>query len=105
MALPKDGIGVPSSPVTRTRNMSPFVSPHLKRDPLVKSKGVMGFPLLSVSVAAEGPKPRPSLPWQLQQFRLSKISAPRLTLSAEVDGSIGIDTGAGTFSSAKRGEN
>ena len=43
--------------------------PHLNRGPLVKSKGVIGLPSLSPQAGcADGPWPRPSLPWQDQQL-------------------------------------
>ena len=88
-----------SNPVTRSRYMSRSVLPHLKTVPLVKSNGLIGFPLLSVREAAEGPPPRPSFPWQLPQFIFWKSSDPRWMLSVEDGGSGGISTGAPGFSS------
>ena len=103
-ASAKEGMGVPSRPVIKSRYNPWSDSPHLNLVPPLKSNGVMGYPLLSVSEDADGPLPRPSLPWQSQQFMLWKSSPPRLALSGDVAGSGGIGSLSPGFSSLKRGE-
>jgi hypothetical protein len=43
-----------------------LVDPHLKREKAVKLNGRIGSSLLSVSVEADGPLPKPSGPWHFQ---------------------------------------
>ena len=64
----------------------------------------MGWSLLSVSVAAEGPSPRPSCPWHFQHSSLAKSSFPCLMLSTVSAGSAGTLMGSPAFSFFQRGE-
>src|ERR1700722_16112318 len=64
----------------------------------------MGWLLLSVSEAAAGPSPRPSVPWHFQHSSLVKSSFPCCMLSKLTAGSGGTWIGAPGFSLFHLGE-
>src|ERR1700730_6833405 len=82
-----------------------LVLPHLERFVVVKLKGRMGWSLLSVSVEAEGPSPRPSWPWHFQHSSFWNNSLPCLMLTTESAGSAGTWIASPGFSVFQRGEN
>ena len=96
---------MPSSPVMKIRYKSWFVLPHLERLSDVKLYGRIGWSLLSVSVEADGPSPRPSCPWHFQHSSFWKSSPPCLMLSTVSFGSAGIWIGSPGFSVTQRAEN
>src|SRR5271169_2819918 len=65
----------------------------------------MGWSLLSVSVDADGPSPRPSWPWHFQHSSFWNNSPPCLMLSTVSFGSVGIWMGSPGFSATQRAEN
>src|SRR5882762_5838201 len=101
----KEGIGVPSSPVMKIRYRSRLVTPHLKREPVEKLYGGIGFSLLSVSVLADWPSPCPAGPWHFQHSIFWKRPLPRRMLSMVAAGSGGIAIGVPGFRVLHFGEN
>ena len=89
----------------KIRYRSAFVVPHLKRVPVVKSYGWIGWSLLSVRLDADGPSPRPAVPWHFQHSNFWNIARPARMLSVVTGVSGGISTGVPAFSVAQRGEN
>ena len=61
------GMGVPLSPVLIDRKISSRDEPPRKVQLCVRSAGRIGCPQSSFRVGAEGPSPRPSVPWHLMQ--------------------------------------
>src|SRR6476469_3924757 len=105
MLSANEAIGVPSRPVMKMRYRSALVVPHLKRVPVVKSYGWIGWSLLSVSDEADGPSPRPSTPWHFQHSNFCNIARPARMLSVVTGVSGGISTGVPAFSVFQRAEN
>src|SRR4029077_3715950 len=105
MSSAKDGMGVPSSPVMKMRYRSWLVTPHLKREPVEKLYGGIGFSLLSVSVLADGPSPCPAGPWHFQHSIFWNSSRPCRMLAIVAEGSDGIVIGVPGFSVRHFGEN
>src|SRR5574341_1367216 len=85
-----DGIGVPMRPVTRRVAMSLALSPPRNVQGLVRLAARMGFPQSSLRSGADGPSPRPALPWHLLHSMASNISLPRARDSLEDATSFGI---------------
>src|SRR3970040_1763273 len=73
----KDGMGVPMSPVTSRAATSLALAPPLKFHDFVRFAGLTGLPQSSLSSGADGPSPRPALPWHLLHSMASNISLPR----------------------------
>src|SRR6202789_1218064 len=88
----------------KIRYKSRFVSPHMNRSPVEKLNGLMGKPLLSVSVAADGPSACPSGPWHFQHSSFWYSSRPCRILSMVIGVSGGIFKEAPGFSLAQRGD-
>ena len=61
------GIGVPLNPVLIVRKMSSRDEPPRKVQLCARSAARIGWPQSSFSVGADGPSPRPSVPWHLTQ--------------------------------------
>src|SRR5262249_34329911 len=70
-----------------------------------RSAGRIGRPQSSINVGAEGPSPRPSVPWHFEQPVSSKSFFP-CSIDSFVDfGALGSSMGCGTFwASEKSGE-
>ena len=66
-ASKNDGIGVPFNPVLIVRKMSSRDDPPRKVQRCARSAARIGWPQSSFRVGAEGPSPRPSVPWHLTQ--------------------------------------
>ena len=62
-----DGMGVPLSPVLIVLKISSRDEPPRKVQLCARSAGRIGCPQSSIRVGAEGPSPRPSVPWHLTQ--------------------------------------
>ena len=66
-ASANDGIGVPLSPVLIVLKMSSRDDPPRKVQLCARSAARIGWPKSSTSVGAEGPSPRPTVPWHFRQ--------------------------------------
>src|SRR5271154_5092744 len=88
----------------KMRYRSRLVSPHMNRSPVEKLNGLMGMPLLSVNVAADGPSALPVGPWHFQHSSFWKSSRPCRMLSMVIAVSGGIFRVAPGFSLAQRGD-
>src|SRR5688500_14086199 len=62
-----DGIGGPLNPVLIVRKISSRVDPARNVQLCARFAARIGFPRSSVNVGAEGPSPRPRLPWHFRQ--------------------------------------
>src|SRR3970282_291292 len=88
-AAANDGMGVPIRPVASRVALSLVLAPPRNVQDLVRVAGRMGFPQSSLSAGAEGPSPRPPLPWHLLHSIASNISLPRAMDSLEETTSFG----------------
>ena len=66
-ASANDGIGVPLSPVVIVLKISSRDDPPRKVQLCARFAARIGWPKSSISVGAEGPSPRPSVPWHFTQ--------------------------------------
>ena len=66
-ASANEGIGVPLSPVVIVLKISSRDGPPRKVQGCVRFAARIGWPKSSTRVEAEGPSPRPSVPWHLRQ--------------------------------------
>src|SRR5438094_8246643 len=83
------GMGVPMRPVARRVATWRLLPPPRNNQGLVRLAGRTGFPQSSVSSGADGPSPRPALPWHLLHSMAPNISFPRAMDSLEVATSFG----------------
>src|SRR3990172_692432 len=88
-ASANDGMGVPIRPVASRVAISLVLAPPPDVQDLVRGAGRMGVSQSSLSSGAEGPSPRPSLPWHLLHSIASNISLPRAMDSSEETTSFG----------------
>ena len=88
-----DGIGVPLNPVLIVRKMSSRVGPPRKVQGCERSAARIGRPKSSCSVGADGPSPRPRLPWHFRQPVSSYSFLPSSMDSAVAAGPLGSSTG------------
>src|SRR3954470_14353832 len=102
----KPGIGEPLSPVLIDLKMSSRDDPPRKVQLCARSAGRIGPPHSSIKVGADGPSPRPSVPWHFTQPLSSYSFFPCSMVSFVDRGALGSGTGLGVFSGlAKSGEN
>src|SRR5881397_1589386 len=96
-----DGMGVPMRPVTRRVATWSLLPPPRNNQGLVRLAGRTGFPQSSLSSGADGPSPRPALPWHLLHSMASNISYPRAMDSLEAATSLGsADTFGGSLNAS-----
>src|SRR3954463_8650377 len=93
-----DGIGVPFSPMLIVLKMSSRDEPPRNVQLWARSAGRIGWPQSSFNVGADGPSPRPSVPWHFTQ-PVSTYSFFPCSMDSLVDeGALGSATGLGAFS-------
>src|SRR4030095_15065709 len=93
-----DGIGVPLSPVLIVRKMSSRDGPPRKVQGCVRFAARIGWPGSSFSVGADGPSPRPRLPWHFKQPVSAYNFFPSSIDSFVALGPLGNESGLGTLS-------
>src|SRR6266545_3688839 len=93
-----DGIGEPLSPVLIVRKISSRDGPPRKVQLCARFAARIGCPKSSVSVGAEGPSPRPRLPWHFRQPVSTYSFFPSSIDSLDAVGALGSSIGFGTFS-------
>src|SRR5829696_7667285 len=104
-ASANDGIGVPFNPVLIARKISSRDDPPRNVQLWVRSAARIEWPQSSVRVGADGPSPRPSVPWHFAQPFSSNSFFPSATVSFVVFGALGSETGSAAFwALAKSGE-
>src|SRR5262245_34386778 len=93
-----DGIGVPLSPVLIVRKISSRDDPPRNVQFDARSAARIGCPKSSVNVGADGPSPRPTLPWHFRQPVSVYSFFPSSIDSFVVLGALGNSSGFGTSS-------
>ena len=88
-----DGIGVPLNPVVIVRKMSSRDDPPRKVQGCARLAARIGWVKSSVSVGADGPSPRPRLPWHFRQPVSSYSFFPSSIDSAVAEGPLGSSMG------------
>src|SRR5437763_5358706 len=96
-------IGVPFMPVSIVRTISRSLKPVRYEVAKVKSRVLMYFPPESNRLAADGPTPRPSVPWHFAHCNFAYTSRP-LSTSRFLLGAGAIDIGFRLGAAAKAGE-
>src|SRR6188508_2321396 len=89
----KDGIGVPFNPVLIVLKMSSRVDPPRNVQLCARSAGGIECPQSSLRVGADGPSPRPTVPWHFTQPFSTYSFFPSSTDSFEELGAPGSGTG------------
>src|SRR3954447_10241935 len=97
-----EGIGVPFNPVLMARKMSSRLEPPRNAQLCVRFAARIGFPQSSIKVGAEGPSPRPSVPWHRRQPFSSYNFFPSAIDSFVDFGALGRSTGFGVFSALEK---